>query len=216
MICFCGDSYVQDYKKLDINTLKPSPLPLQWHRLLAEKLYGNNYDSFYLNYAEGGSSIEHLIEQQLIKKVLPLYPSNPIDYLIVGITYNERFFVNENLSWYPGMPIDKDCKEMFDEVIKFILKYDNDFMKRRATILNSLFQHFDKFGTKIYVFNVDSSRPLYVDKKFYFQKKSIINYIDDVDNGSKIDNHYSNHMLIKYNELLGESLYNEIVKKIKK
>lgn len=213
MICFCGDSYVQDYKKTDIITSKRLPLPLQWHRLLAEKLYGNDYDSFYKNYAEGGSGIDHLIEEQLIKKVLPLYPNNPLDYLIVGITYNERFFINENLSWYPGMQTDKDYKEMFYEIIKFILKYDNDFMKRRATILNTLFQHFDKFGTKIYVFNVDSNRPLYVDKKFYFEKKYITYYIDFEDNRTKIDNHYSNHMLVKYNELLAESLYNEIIKK---
>lgn len=211
MICFCGDSYVEDHKKFGL--ISSSPLPLQWHRIIAEKLYGDNYGSSYKNYGKGGSSIDHLIEQQLIKKVLPLYPSNPLKHLVVGITYNERFSISEHMNWYIGMPVEDEDREMFDENIKFRLKYDNDFMKRRGMILNTLFHHLEKFGTKIFVFNVDAGRDYYVDEKFYFQKKAITNYFGTITNKLQIENHYPNHMTVKINQMIGESLYNEIVKR---
>ena len=130
MICFCGDSYVEDHKIA--NTI--IPLRNQWHRILASKLYGDEYHSNYRNLGKGGTSIDNLIEKQLIKEILPMYPNTPPEYLILSITYNERFSISDKITWYPGM-IESGMSDMMREVIEFRLKYDKQIMDSRREVI---------------------------------------------------------------------------------
>ena len=207
MICFCGDSYIGDHKIL--NT--PIPLRNQWHRILARKLYGDEYHSKYHNFGEGATSIDNLIEEQLIKEILPMYPTNPPEYLILSITYNERFSISDGIMWYPGM-IDNGMTDMMREVIGFRLKYDKQIMESRSGVIKQLLTHFEKFGTKIYMFNVDKDREVYGDKRWYFKRKNIQSYIDIVNNNEKgLEGHYSNHLTERNNSIVADRLYKEIV-----
>ena len=207
MICFCGDSYVEDHKIL--NT--PISLRNQWHRILASKLYGDDYHSNYRNFGKGGASIDNLIEKQLVKEILPMYPHIPPEYLILSITYNERFSISDTLVWSPGM-IESRISDMMREVIEFRLKYDKQIMESRSGIIKHLLTHFEKFGTKIYMFNVDKDREEYGDTKWYFKRKNIQSYIDIVNNNEKgLEGHYSNHLTERNNSIVAERLYKEIV-----
>jgi len=207
MICFCGDSYVEDNKIT--NTI--IPLRNQWHRILASKLYGDEYHSKYLNFGEGATSIDNLIEEQLIKEILPTYPTNPPEYLILSITYNERFSISDTITWYPGM-IESGMTDMMREVIGFRLKYDKQIMESRSEVIKHLLTHFEQFGTKIYMFNVDKDREVYGDKRWYFKHKNIQSYIDVINNNEKgLEGHYSNHLTERNNSIVAERFYKEIV-----
>jgi len=207
MICFCGDSYVEDNKIT--NTI--IPLRNQWHRILASKLYGDEYHSKYLNFGEGATSIDNLIEEQLIKEILPMYPTNPPEYLILSITYNERFSISDGIMWYPNM-IESGMTDMMREVIGFRLKYDTQIMESRSEVIKHLLTHFEKFGTKIYMFNVDKDREEYGDKRWYFKYKNIQSYIDVINNNEKgLEGHYSNHLTERNNSIVAERFYKEIV-----
>jgi hypothetical protein len=207
MICFCGDSYVEDHK-IPNTTIS---LRNQWHRILARKLYGDEYHSKYLNFGEGATSIDNLIEKQLVKEILPMYPHIPPEYLILSITYNERFSISDRIMWYPGM-IDSGMTDMMREVIGFRLKYDTQIMESRSEVIKHLLTHFEKFGTKIYMFNVDKDREVYGDKKWYFKYKNIQSYIDIHNNNEKgLEGHYSNHLTERNNSIVAERLYKEIV-----
>jgi hypothetical protein len=207
MICFCGDSYVEDHK-IPNTTIS---LRNQWHRILARKLYGDEYHSKYLNFGEGATSIDNLIEKQLVKEILPMYPHIPPEYLILSITYNERFSISDRIMWYPGM-IDSGMTDMMREVIGFRLKYDTQIMESRSEVIKHLLTHFEKFGTKIYMFNVDKDREEYGDKRWYFKYKNIQSYIDVINNNEKgLEGHYSNHLTERNNSIVAERLYKEIV-----
>ena len=207
MICFCGDSYVEDHK-IPNTTIS---LRNQWHRILARKLYGDEYHSKYLNFGEGATSIDNLIETQLVKEILPMYPHIPPEYLILSITYNERFSISDRIMWYPGM-IDSGMTDMMREVIGFRLKYDTQIMESRSEVIKHLLTHFEKFGTKIYMFNVDKDREEYGDKRWYFKYKNIQSYIDVINNNEKgLEGHYSNHLTERNNSIVAERLYKEIV-----
>jgi hypothetical protein len=209
MICFCGDSYVQDHRK----GMSSIPLENQWHRLLSKMLYGDNHNKEYLNFALGGSSIDNLIEEQLIGNVLPLYPETPPEYLILSITYNERFSISDSITWYPGM-IESGMTDMMREVIGFRLKYDKQIMESRSGVIKQLLTHFEKFGTKIYMFNVDMDREVYGDKRWYFSKTYINGYINLVHNNENgLGGHYSNHLTEPNNIILAERLYKEIIER---
>lgn len=207
MICFCGDSYVEDHK-IPNTTIS---LRNQWHRILARKLYGDEYHSKYLNFGEGATSIDNLIEKQLVKEILPMYPHIPPEYLILSITYNERFSISDRIMWYPGM-IDSGMTDMMREVIQFRLKYDTQIMESRSEVIKHLLTHFEKFGTKIYMFNVDKDREEYGDKRWYFKYKNIQSYIDVINNNEKgLEGHYSNHLTERNNSIVAERFYKEIV-----
>ena len=207
MICFCGDSYVEDHK-IPNTTIS---LRNQWHRILARKLYGDEYHSKYLNFGEGATSIDNLIEKQLVKEILPMYPHIPPEYLILNITYNERFSISDRIMWYPGM-IDSGMTDMMREVIGFRLKYDTQIMESRSEVIKHLLTHFEKFGTKIYMFNVDKDREEYGDKRWYFKYKNIQSYIDVINNNEKgLEGHYSNHLTERNNSIVAERFYKEIV-----
>ena len=207
MICFCGDSYVEDHK-IPNTTIS---LRNQWHRILARKLYGDEYHSKYLNFGEGATSIDNLIEKQLVKEILPMYPHIPPEYLILSITYNERFSISDRIMWYPGM-IDSGMTDMMREVIGFRLKYDTQIMESRSEVIKHLMTHFEKFGTKIYMFNVDKDREEYGDKRWYFKYKNIQSYIDVINNNEKgLEGHYSNHLTERNNSIVAERFYKEIV-----
>ena len=207
MICFCGDSYVEDHK-IPNTTIS---LRNQWHRILARKLYGDEYHSKYLNFGEGATSIDNLIEKQLVKEILPMYPHIPPEYLILSITYNERFSISDRIMWYPGM-IDSGMTDMMREVIEFRLKYDTQIMESRSEVIKHLLTHFEKFGTKIYMFNVDKDREEYGDKRWYFKYKNIQSYIDVINNNEKgLEGHYSNHLTERNNSIVAERFYKEIV-----
>ena len=207
MICFCGDSYVEDHK-IPNTTIS---LRNQWHRILARKLYGDEYHSKYLNFGEGATSIDNLIEKQLVKEILPMYPHIPPEYLILSITYNERFSISDRIMWYPGM-IDSGMTDMMREVIGFRLKYDTQIMESRSEVIKHLLTHFEKFGTKIYMFNVDKDREEYGDKRWYFKYKNIQSYIDVINNNEKgLEGHYSNHLTERNNSIVAERFYKEIV-----
>jgi hypothetical protein len=209
MICFCGDSYVQDHKK----GMSGIPLENQWHRLLSKMLYGDKHSEEYLNFALGASSIDNLIEQQLIGKVLPLYPENPPEYLILSITYNERFSISDTITWYAGM-IKNGMTDMMRDVIQFRLKYDTQIMESRSGVIKHLLTHFEKFGTKIYMFNVDMDRGVYGDKRWYFKGKDIQSYIDiSTNNENGLEGHYSNHLTERNNIIVAEAFYKEIIER---
>lgn len=206
MICFCGDSYAED-NKADSGGL----LRNQWHRILTQNLYGDKYYGKYLNFATGSTSIDHLIEEQLIKKVLPKYPEKPLEYLVASITFNERFLIGNTTSWYPGMPVDTENEDIFNGIVKFRLKYDSDYMMRRSLLLATIFKYLEKFGTKIFVFNVDTTRGLYVDDRYYFHHRSINRYVNIEENAKQLD--YSNHFSEKHNIIIGEAFHKEIINK---
>jgi hypothetical protein len=210
MICFCGDSYVEDHM---IPYSKNIPLKNQWHRILTRNLYGDEYHSNYCNFGKGATSIDNLIEEQLIKQILPMYPTNPPEYLILSITYNERFSISDEIMWYPGM-IDSGMTDMMREVIGFRLKYDRQIVESRSGVIKQLLTHFEKFGTKIYMFNVDKDREIYGDNKWYFKGKHIHSYIDISTNDENgLERHYSNHLTERNNSIIAERLYKEIIER---
>jgi len=222
MICFCGDSYIEE--------LLPVP-PKSWIRMVTNKLYTGEYDlplkdsiKYSFNTAMGGTSIEHLIEEQLIKKVLPRYPHNPFEYLIISVTYNERFSLHSGVTFTPGKPIEMHYnllkqhsvfKNLDDDTIEYYLKSqidyklrtDNDNFNRRKIIISNLVDFFSRCGTKVFMFNVDSVRDFYADEKYYCKKKTINFYIDT---HSNIDV-YSNHFTLENNIKVADEFYNEII-----
>ena len=225
MICFCGDSYVQDEFK-----------PESWTRMLASKLYLNKFvvdikesSKFIKNYGIGGSSIEHLIEKQLIEKVLPNYPKRPFEYLVIVITHNERFdFSDEttfighhsDLSFYSReLKENKKFADIEHEIllqfvksqINYRLLLDDYFFEKRKVIISKLANFFKICGTKVFIVNVETIHNYYADKDMYCDKKSINSYIDSHSNIEV----YSNHFNLDNNRKLANEFYSEIVNKYK-
>lgn len=225
MICFCGDSYVQDEAK-----------PQSWTRMIASKLYLDEYivnvkqsSKFIHNFAIGGKSIDHLIEEQLIKKVLPKYPQNPYEYLIIAVTHNERFDLYDNITFVghhtkiePYVEQLKQIQqfEKFDDELLYnytkshieLRLLSNDYyFERRKNIISSLITFFQKCGTKIFITNVSGSYDYYADKELYCEKKTINAYVDTYTNIEV----YSNHFNVENNRRVAEAFYTEITNKYK-
>jgi len=225
MICFCGDSYVQDEFK-----------PKSWTRMLASKLYLDKFEvdikessKFIKNYGIGGTSIDYLIEEQLVKTVLPHYPQNPFEYLVIVITHNERFdFTNEitfvghhrDLSLYSRkLKENKNFSDIDDEVllqfvksqINYRLLLDDYFFERRKVMITNLANFFKLCGTKVFIVNVEKIHGYYADESMYCAKKSINSYIDSHSNIEV----YSNHFNLDNNKKIVDAFYSEIVNKYK-
>lgn len=171
MICFCGDSYAMN---------EGIATPNAWHKQLARKIYGDGFMDNYINFALGGKCNDHIIEDQLIGNVLNMYPHKPLEYLVIGFTYWERFKLSNAISWTPAEGIYGDVnrlKQIHSSVLKnnklrldeigsddeiknflstsvrnsMVLKEDT-FVRRKAMVV-SLLDFFKRFGTKLFLYD---------------------------------------------------------------
>jgi hypothetical protein len=226
MICFCGDSYSEN---------NGAELVYAWHRQLAKKIYGDKYLAKYINLAHGGRCNDHIIENQLIGKVLSKYPHSPLEYLIIGFTFPERFKLTNTISWTPAQGTIEDIKQMayivgdsvlinLDEedttryfiessIKRNITLYNDNFVRRRE-LLNPVLNLIKKCGTKIFLFdnyntlpNCESSLLYSIDD--YCERININKYI----NPSLDVNDYSNHFALENNNVVAENFYKEIMNK---
>jgi hypothetical protein len=231
MICFCGDSY----------SANEGPLtPNAWHKQLAKKIYGEHFMDNYINFSQGGKCNDHIIEDQLICNVLNMYPTKPLEYLVIGFTYWERFKLSNVISWTPAEGIYGDVNRLKqihsnvlqnnklrldtigsdDEIKNFlntsvrnsmILKEDT-FVRRKAMIV-SLLDFIKQFGTKLFLYDNHSLPDASSDMLFY----NVDDYCEKISITSYTntlnEKEYSNHFSIESNTIVAEAFYNEIINK---
>lgn len=230
MICFCGDSYAMN---------EGIATPNAWHKQLARKIYGDGFMDNYINFGLGSKCNDHIIENQLIKGVLGMYPHKPLEYLVVGFTYWERFKLSNSISWTPAEGIYGDVNRLKqihssvlennklrldeigsdDEIKNFlstsvrnsmVLKEDT-FVRRKAMVV-SLLDFFKRFGTKLFLYdNHFGPGVSSTDMLFY----NVEDYCEKINitlyTNSFNEEEYSNHFSLKSNGIIAEAFYNEII-----
>jgi hypothetical protein len=216
MIVFCGDSWVQDEQKEN-----------QWTTLLTKKLYNNDITSHYYNFAEGGTGVDNLLQEQLINKALPLCNKSKVDYLIVGISYSMRFSLLNKIYYQPSnedgfdvfynsvksnIDVPKnDLKKYYDSLIFFNTFFYKDSFSRYMKSINTILNYIESLGTKIIAFHVDNQEDEYqLDDKFYIKGKTLKGYYKFESNKFWELNMYSNHISEHANIDLANKIFDEL------
>ncbi len=231
MICFCGDSYVANE-----GIVKPN----QWHKQLAKKIYGDSFMDNYINFAHGSKCNDHIIEDQLINGVLSMYPHNPLEYLVVGFTYWERFKLSNSISWTPAEGIygdvdrlkkinssvlqnnklrldtigsDDEIKNFLNTSVRNSMVLKEDTFIRRKSMIVSLLDFIKRFGTKLFLYDNHYTPGTSSDVLFY----NVDDYCEKINItlyvNSVNETEYSNHFSIESNTIIAKEFYKEIINK---
>jgi hypothetical protein len=231
MICFCGDSYAMN---------EGIATPNQWHKQLAKKIYGEKFMDSYINFALGGKCNDHIIENQLIGNVLSMYPHKPLEYLVIGFAYWERFKLSNAISWTPAEGIygdvnglkqinssvfennklkldtigsDDEIKHFLNTSVRNSMILKEDTFARRKAMIVSLLDFIKRFGTKLFLYDNYSIPGTSSDTLFY----NVDDYCKKISITSYTntlnEKEYSNHFSIESNTIVAEAFYNEIINK---
>jgi hypothetical protein len=231
MICFCGDSYAMN---------EGIATPNAWHKQLAKKIYGEKFMDSYINFALGGKCNDHIIENQLIGNVLSMYPHKPLEYLVIGFTYWERFKLSNAISWTPAEGIyvdvnrlkqihssvlennklkldtigsDDEIKHFLNTSVRNSMILKEDTFVRRKLMIVSLLDFIKRFGTKLFLYDNYSIPDSSSDMLFY----NVDDYCKKISITSYTntlnEKEYSNHFSIESNAIVAEAFYNEIINK---